>query len=219
MILRKAWQSTFTGNNCHTLCINNNLPLLLLLLLYFCLQFTYADDVRWEKCEDLLIGQYQCNETFDVDTQELAGCRRVHNFSSNGSAQIQCSPIKGINCTYETMNGTWVWSGNLLDETTAVFNKSKECRFTNGYHYTTALSLSLFFGWLGIDRFYLGYPAIGLLKLCTFGLCGIGALADFILIALQVVGPADNSSYVIDYYGPRLQLLKINADTFYKPPT
>ena len=40
---------------------------------------------------------------------------------------------------------------------------------------------------LYLFRFYLGYPAIGLLKLCTFGLCGIGALADFVLIALQVI--------------------------------
>lgn len=215
MILRKVWQSTSTGENCSTPF--GNFPFYL--LFFVCLlQSTVAEPERWAKCEDLLIGQYRCNETIDIQTQELAGCRRLRNFSSEGFTEIQCSPLKGINCQYETVNGTWVWTNNSMDKI-AVFNKSKECRYTNGYHYTTALSLSLFFGWLGVDRFYLGYPAIGLLKLCTFGLCGIGALADFILIALQVVVPADQSNYVIDYYGPRLVHLSINNDTFYKLPT
>jgi len=33
------------------------------------------------------------------------------------------------------------------------------CR--NGYSYKVAVALSLFLGWLGADRFYLGYPALG----------------------------------------------------------
>ena len=49
-----------------------------------------------------------------------------------------------------------------------------------------ACLLSLFFGVFGVDRFYLGYPVIGLIKLCTFGMLGIGALADVLLILLQV---------------------------------
>ena len=31
----------------------------------------------------------------------------------------------------------------------------------SGYRYTVAVALSLFLGWLGADRFYLGYPALG----------------------------------------------------------
>lgn len=31
----------------------------------------------------------------------------------------------------------------------------------NGYSYKVAVALSLFLGWLGADRFYLGYPALG----------------------------------------------------------
>ena len=48
----------------------------------------------------------------------------------------------------------------------------------------TAVLLSFFLGVLGIDRFYLGYTALGIVKLLTLGLCGIWALIDLIIIAM-----------------------------------
>jgi len=51
--------------------------------------------------------------------------------------------------------------------------------------WSSALLLSIFLGWLGIDRFYLGYTGLGILKLLTGGACGIWSLVDSILIALN----------------------------------
>uniref|UniRef100_H0WLK4 TM2 domain containing 1 n=1 Tax=Otolemur garnettii TaxID=30611 RepID=H0WLK4_OTOGA len=156
------------------------------------------------KCEDLKVGQYPPTYPKINDaTQEPVNC-------TNYTAHVQCFPAPNITCKDFSGNETH-FTGNEVG-----FFKPVSCRNVNGYSYKVAVALSLFLGWLGADRFYLGYPALGLLKFCTVGFCGIGSLIDFILISMQIVGPSDGSSYIIDYYGTRLTRLSITNETFRK---
>ncbi|OWF50520.1 TM2 domain-containing protein 1-like [Mizuhopecten yessoensis] len=159
------------------------------------------------RCESLLLGQYTCKEPeIDTETQSAKGCRE------NRTVLIQCMPAEEISCIgldgkAMTYNGTVVG-----------FLKEAPCRWTNGYSFETSLLLSIFLGMFGIDRFYLGYPAIGLLKFSTLGFFFLGQLVDILLIATQVVTPSDGSDYVIDYYGAGLTRIVMDKFTYVKPP-
>ena len=100
---------------------------------------------------------------------------------------------------------------------TAVSERVVPCVYTGNTSWHTALALSVFTGWLGLDRFYLGYYAMGLAKLTTCGFLFVGQLVDIILIASQVVGPADGTAYHWPYYGPRPQYVATNDATVYAP--
>ncbi len=63
---------------------------------------------------------------------------------------------------------------------------------------TTALILSILLGGLGIDRFYLGYTGMGILKLLTGGCFGILYIIDIVMIAMGKLTPADGSPYEDD---------------------
>lgn len=65
-----------------------------------------------------------------------------------------------------------------------------------GWRKQTALFFSIFTGVLGVDRFYLGYTALGVLKLLTAGGAGIWALIDLIRIAVDSIRSADGSPWV-----------------------
>ncbi len=51
---------------------------------------------------------------------------------------------------------------------------------------TTILLVSIFFGFLGIDRFMIGDTGIGILKLLTVGVCGIMTIVDWFTISKKV---------------------------------
>ena len=66
---------------------------------------------------------------------------------------------------------------------------------------TTAIILSALLGGLGVDRFYLGYTGMGVLKLLTGGCFGVLWILDVINIASGKLQPADGSGYSSDNFG------------------
>ena len=73
---------------------------------------------------------------------------------------------------------------------------------------TTAIILSIFLGWLGVDRFYLGYTGLGILKLLTCGGWGVWWVIDIILIACGSIGPAPK---VLVTTQPAAQNINVNV--------
>ena len=64
-----------------------------------------------------------------------------------------------------------------LDESKAILLMSMQFKDP-----MTALTISLFLGCYGVDRFYVGDTGVGILKLITCGGCGIWAIIDWFLI-------------------------------------
>ncbi|MDO4544063.1 MAG: TM2 domain-containing protein [Clostridia bacterium] len=61
---------------------------------------------------------------------------------------------------------------------------------------TRALLLSIVLGELGIDRFYLGYTKLGILKLITLGGLGIWWVMDIVKIANDNLPAADGTELI-----------------------
>jgi len=149
----------------------------------------------YPQCSNLQLAQFDCisPQTID-DTDSIVGCM------PDGTVQVTCIVVDGVIC-----NGS------------RTFTQQQPCFYTNGYSFIAALTLSLFLGIFGIDRFYLGYPTIGLFKLFTCGGFIIGNWIDILLIATQTLKPADGSNYVVKINGPRQTHFLVNNQTYYVP--
>lgn len=78
---------------------------------------------------------------------------------------------------------------------------------------TTAIILSALLGGLGVDRFYLGYTGMGVLKLLTGGVFGVMWIIDIINIANGKLQPADGSGYSSENFGMNNKLA-ITSDPY-----
>ncbi len=155
-------------------------------------------ELELDCAQELLPGQFLCfPPEIDDNSQQPKNCRG--NIAKDA---IKCEAVDGLKCS---------GSGN------GTFFKDASCKETNGYNLETCLLLSVFLGMFGLDRFYLGYPALGLLKFATLGFFFIGHLLDVVLIASGVVGPADGSAFVVPYYGPAVEIVSRNNLTQIRP--
>jgi len=154
------------------------------------------------QCDELLLGQFHCDQPeIDITTQAIKDCNK------NKTVNIRCYPVNNIQC-----------EGVQFQNNTIGFYKEIPCKFVGSKSFKVSLLLSIFLGVFGIDRFYLGYPAIGLFKLCTLGFFMIFQFIDVILIATQALKPADGSDYYMDYFDHQIIHINKNNDTYWLPP-
>ena len=172
----------------------------------------------WRHCDDLLPGQYICQ----IFQQPPKDC--------NNEYQVPCTLAVGLKCLLSSPsleladqhasvnNGKYV-SRDLEDiknhnpGIVSQFNETISCPYNaTGYRFDLALLLSVLFGVIGVDRFYLGYPALGVLKMFSFGGLLIWWLVDIVLIALQILKPVDNSDYELSLNAARM--IKIDFTAF-----
>lgn len=74
----------------------------------------------------------------------------------------------------------------VLDvETNRTYTASQIPGVFSEKEYLIAVLFSIFLGYFGVDRFYMGQVGMGIGKLLTFGGCGIWYLIDIILIATR----------------------------------
>lgn len=79
---------------------------------------------------------------------------------------------------------------------------------------TTAIVLSALLGGLGVDRFYLGYTGMGVLKLLTGGCFGVLWILDIINIATGKLQPADGSGYSTENFGTNCKATSTENDPY-----
>uniref|UniRef100_A0A0M3I0H5 TM2 domain-containing protein n=2 Tax=Ascaris TaxID=6251 RepID=A0A0M3I0H5_ASCLU len=157
-----------------------------------------GSNIKPKRCTELLMGQYRCEEpVISPQTQLPETCER------DNSIRVICEVATDIECI-GLENGTTRFEKRIPNG----------CAYSSGLQHSTALLLSVFLGWLGIDRFYLGYYAIGFLKMFSLGCFTILYLADIVMIALQLLGPADGTAYSMPFYGPKASPVRFSNETY-----
>lgn len=114
------------------------------------------------------------------------GCTRWggQRYEDVERTRVHCSVLQGIEC----------WG-----DRTFLSHHTEPCIKYNGHYFVTTLIYSVLLGFLGMDRFCLGWTGTAVGKLLTLGGVGIWWVVDIVLLATGDLRPADESNWVPVY--------------------
>lgn len=115
-----------------------------------------------------------CGEKISRDAIVCPHCGvGTEKYRTDQAAAKKQEPIQIINTNNVTSTNT-----NVNTNTNTNVGAGRRPRKSK----MTALLLCIFFGYLGVHRFYVGKTGTGILYLLTFGLCCIGWIVDIAMI-------------------------------------
>ncbi|KAH3745683.1 beta amyloid binding protein [Pelomyxa schiedti] len=117
-----------------------------------------------------------CNA--EESEEPYLGCQK---YGPGVYANASCQVLEGIGCVGPRIFIVGNW----------------ECRRFSNKQFPTAIVLSLFLGFLGIDRFYLGHCGYGVFKMLTLGGLGVWWITDLFLLLLGKFGPEDGKEWEV----------------------
>lgn len=136
-----------------------------------------------------MYGQGQNMNNFDMQSQNLKFCKFCgEKIPMDAVICVKCGrqveEIKGAASQPNIVINNDNSSRNT--NTSAAYNGGNQYRYpANPKNKFTALLLCFFLGLIGAHKFYEGKVGMGLLYVFTGGLCGIGAIIDFIILLFK----------------------------------